>query len=63
VGVNLKIAEQIAQLVTDKSMPVVESCSIGYRSAEVASGLLGMGYGNVLAFSTQSFNGETKTTL
>lgn len=44
---NLKSAAEIAALVSDKSMPIVVYCSVGYRSAGVAAELESLGYSNV----------------
>jgi rhodanese-related sulfurtransferase len=59
-AVNVKTAEEIAQLITDKSTPIVVYCSVGYRSAGVAAGLQGMGYENVLSLQHSIFEWANK---
>ena len=46
-AINLKTGPEIAALITDKNAPIVVYCSIGYRSAGVASELEELGYTNV----------------
>lgn len=57
---NVKTAEEIAQLITDKSTSIVVHCSVGYRSAGVAAGLQGMGYENVLSLQHSIFEWANK---
>ncbi len=44
---NWQSATEIAQQLTDKTAPIVVYCSVGYRSAGVASELAAMGYTQV----------------
>ncbi len=57
---NVKTAEEIAQLITDKSTSIVVHCSVGYCSAGVAAGLQGMGYENVLSLQHSIFEWANK---
>lgn len=45
---NRSKSQEIADLVLDKKAPIVVYCSVGYRSAAIASELESMGYSNVL---------------
>ncbi|MEX2469260.1 MAG: rhodanese-like domain-containing protein [Pseudohongiellaceae bacterium] len=44
---NLQTARAVARRIPDRDAPIVVYCSVGYRSAGVASGLAELGYTNV----------------